>query len=95
MAVFEEQRAGARCYPTKCVTSGVVMQIGLGFHDPAGGDAAVQLAHQDFAEQSPGEFDRVVRQAGARDPLDGFLNIERSSADDGSLPGRSIVRPDS
>ena len=77
------------------MTSGVVVQIGLGFHDPAGGDAAAESAYQDFAEQSPGEFDRVVRQAGARDPLDGLLNLERSVADDGSLRGRSIVKRDS
>jgi hypothetical protein len=77
------------------VTSGVILQIGLGFHDPAGGDAAAELAHQDFAEQSPGECYSVVRHAGTRNSLDGFLNLERSSADDDSLPGRSVIKQDS
>jgi hypothetical protein len=77
------------------VTGGIILQIRLGFHNPARGDAAAEFAHQDFAEQSPGEFDRVVRHAGARDSLDGLLNLERSSADDGSLPGRSMIKQDS
>ena len=73
------------------MAGGVILQIGLGLHDPAGGNAAAELAHQNFAEQSPGEFDRVERQAGARDSLNGFLNLARSSADDGSLLSRPTM----
>jgi hypothetical protein len=35
-----------------------------------------------------------VRHAGARDSLNRFFIPERSSADDGSLPGRWMVKQD-
>jgi hypothetical protein len=65
MAVFEEQRTIARCYPAKSVTRRIILQIGFGLDDPACCHAAAELANQDFAEQSSGQFDCVRRHAGA------------------------------
>ena len=36
-----------------------MLQISLGLHDPARGDDAVDLANQDFAEQSTGQINRI------------------------------------
>jgi len=92
MAVFEEQRAVARRYPAKCVTGGIMLQIGLGFHDSAGRHEAVNFANQNFAEQSSGQFNCVRRHSIARNTLDRSFKSGRRLAYDDSLLGRFLDR---
>ena len=85
MTVFEEQGTVAPRHAAKRMARRLVLQIGFGLHYSAGGDAAAEFAHQNFAEQSAGESHGVRRQARARDAFDGYLKFARSFADDGSL----------
>jgi hypothetical protein len=85
MAVFEEQGAVAGRLPAKSVTGGIMLQIGLGFHDSAGRDDAADIANQDFAEQSPGQANCVRRHTLARKPLDRTFKVARNLAHDDSL----------
>jgi len=92
MAVFEEQGAVARRHPAKCVTRGIMLQIGLGFHDSAGRDAAVEFTNQDFAEQSSGQLNCVRRHTIARNPFDRSVKFARRLGYDGSLPSCFVDR---
>jgi hypothetical protein len=76
-----------------------MLQIGLGFHDPAGCDDAVDVANQHFAEQSPGQANRVRGHSFARNSLDSWVKFTRRLAYDGSLlppsPINTSIRQDS
>jgi hypothetical protein len=87
MAVFEEQRAVARRHPAIRVTGWVILQISLGFDDSAGCHEAVNLANQDFAEQSSGQCNCVRRHRIERNPFDRSFKSARRLAYDGSLRG--------
>jgi hypothetical protein len=69
-----------------------MLQIGLGFHDSAGCDPAVDVANQHFAEQSSGQSNCVRRHSIARNPLDRSFKFARKLAYDGSLLGRFLDR---
>src|ERR1700743_1610895 len=85
MPVSEEQGAGAGRHSPKGVTCRVMLKIGLGFNDAPGHQLALYFVHQNFAEQSSSQRNRVRGHAAAPDTLDGFLKFARSLADDGSL----------
>ena len=99
MTVFEEQGAVACRYPAKSVAGGILLQIGLGFHDSAGCDDAVDFANQHFAEQSTGQRNCVRRHSIARNALDRAFKFVRGLTYDGSLLGRwpdkTSIRQDS